>query len=90
MSINQRNGWSKIAAARARVDEAEVTLDVLFVDGDEAVACEPTVNHRLMTKEALIAEARSERHQATLFPNKPRCPICCETHLMQEKFAKDR
>ena len=41
-----------------------------------------------MTKEALIAEAKSERHQATHFPHNPWCPICCEANLLQRKFAR--
>ena len=88
VSINQKKGHSKIAPAHARADEAEVLLDIPPLDEDVAVANDPTVNYRRMTKDALIAEARSERRHATHFPTNPWCPICCEANLMQRKFAR--
>ena len=74
ISVNQKTGRSKIAPARSKAGGVEVLPDVPLLDEDVVIANDPTVNYRRMTKEALIAEAQSERHQATHFPHNPWCP----------------
>eukprot|EP00973_Karenia_brevis_P040885 5657245-Karenia_brevis.AAC.1 len=59
-------------------EDIEVIPDMNIEDPDVAAPDDLTLNYRRMTKEQLIAEANSKRHEMCYFPHNPYCKCCRE------------
>mgnify|MGYP003321230439 CR=1 FL=1 len=41
-----------------------------------------------MSKEPLLAEAKTEEHRLAHYPHNPYCPVCILAHMKQRRFAR--
>ena len=63
--------------------------DQLVTSPDE-VLDDPSVVFRSISKETLIAEAKTKEHQASHFPFNPYCPICKIACMKQKRHGRTK
>ena len=65
----------------------QLVPDVPLANPDEVVE-DPSVNFRSLSKEALLAEAKTKEHLSSHFPYNPYCPICRIACMKQKRHGK--
>ena len=60
------------------------------IENPDEVVDDPSVSFRSMSKEALLAEAKTKEHLASHFPFNPYCPICRISCMKQSGMGEPR